>query len=233
MSTMLLYEKIAGVIEDGINNGKYQIGEKLPSERELSKYYNISRNVIRESVKLLKEKGLVEVVQGKGSYVAHHYSANLIGNVKRIMKYNNGKLQDIVEIREMLEQKIGELAVDRATNEQINHLETIVDRMKEEIDNSKQIAALDLEFHITLAKCTQNPLFLELMNTISVLLDETIYLLMTMFPQTKKDGISHHEQIVKAIKSRDKNLVKMLITEHLLLVRNEMEQVSDILRNEL
>ncbi|MFT8323468.1 MAG: FadR/GntR family transcriptional regulator [Bacillus sp. (in: firmicutes)] len=233
MSNMLLYEKIASILEDEINNGKYKIGEKLLSERELSKRFNVSRNIIRESVKLLKEKGLVNVVQGKGSYVTNRNSENLISSIKRIMKHNNGKLQDIVEIREVLEQKIVVLAVERATDEQILKLEQIVLQMEQEMDYSKQMTTLDLEFHSTLAKCTHNPLFLELMNSISVLLDESIHLLMMLFPQTKKNVIIQHAQIVEAIKKRDKEQAIKVFSQHLKLVRKEMEQASFLLKREL
>ncbi|MTT32808.1 FCD domain-containing protein [Terrilactibacillus sp. BCM23-1] len=233
MPTYLLYEKIAMYLEKGISSGKYGLGEKLPSERELSKQYDVSRNVIREAVKLLKEKGLIKVIQGKGSYVTQSQSMDLLSNIKKIMKHKNGKLRDIVEIRELLEQKIVELAVDRATEKQIIELESIVEQMSLAIENSRRLTELDLLFHITLAKCTHNPLFLELMNSISVLLNESIYLLMNMFPETNENVIEQHTQIVKAIKSGNKHLVIKLINNHLILVRKELEKVSFISNDDL
>lgn len=212
----ILYEQIAEVLEKGINDGKYKVGEKLPSERDLSTQFNVSRNIIREAVKLLKEKGLVKVLQGKGSYVTLQHSEGLIGNIRRIMKSNNGTLEDIMEIRGILEESIVSFAVDRATKEQIELLETIVEQMSNEIEYSNEFTKLDLEFHISLAKCTNNPLFLELMNSLYVILDESIKVLMVMYPQTKEIVIRQHTQIIAAIKNKDKTLAKQLMHKHLL-----------------
>lgn len=225
----LLYEKVAKDIEERITRGEYAIGEKLPSERTLAIQFHVSRNIIREAIKLLKEKGLVKVQQGKGSYVTLQHSQIMIDNIKRMMKHNNGKLQDIVEVREVLDMNIILLAVERASFHQIERLENIVERLEKEVYFSRQFSNLDLEYHIVLAECTQNPLFLALMNSIYALLEESIHLSMIMYPKSKQDVITQHTAIVQAIKSRNKNKAKQLMKQHLALIRKEMEQIPFLL----
>lgn len=74
-----LYTNIVDNIEEAIKNGELNEGTKLPSERAMAERYDVSRNVIREAYKILKEKGLVDIYSGKGAFVSKP-KANVINN---------------------------------------------------------------------------------------------------------------------------------------------------------
>ncbi|MEX2461547.1 MAG: GntR family transcriptional regulator [Paenibacillaceae bacterium] len=102
----LLYNEISDQIERKINEGIYSEGKKLPSERLLSDEYGVSRNVIREAVRLLSEKGLLEIKPGKGIYVISPNGEMITDAIKRVLQTKGATLHEMLEVREALETSV-------------------------------------------------------------------------------------------------------------------------------
>src|SRR5947209_1142112 len=106
-----LYEKIVEQIERRIWSGELKVGDQLPAERELGDQFHVSRTAVREAVKALREKGLVEVRPGRGTFVTNGTSQAVRDSLGLMMKFSLGNgSREIVEVREMIEPEIAALA---------------------------------------------------------------------------------------------------------------------------
>src|SRR5277367_6781479 len=118
-----LYEQIVEQIEQSVVRGELKPGDQLPAERELAQQFGVSRTAVREAVKALHEKGLVEAYPGKGTFVTNRSANPIRQSMDRMLKSGemNGAA-DIADVREILEPEIAGLAAVRADAETIEAL---------------------------------------------------------------------------------------------------------------
>jgi DNA-binding FadR family transcriptional regulator len=216
-----LYEGIADKLEYSILNENLKLGEKLPSEQALAEQFGVSRNILREALKTLKERGLVEVKNGDGAYITKPKSVMLKDMLNRILILTDATIQDIFEIRFALEIKACELVAEKATQDDIDNLERIIDNMQENIHNRDEFTKNELEFHLTIAKSTKNPLFYSYIKPLSKLMGEMFNDAYTV-PVSKNEGIEGHKLILEAIKERNSKLAVQAMTEHLENSKNNL-----------
>ena len=118
-----LYEQIVQQIEDSILKGELTEGSQLPAERELAEQFGVSRTAVREAIKALQEKGLVDAFPGRGTFVTNGSSNSMRRSLDRIIKTGD---QDgstyLVEVREILEPEIAALAASRADYEDLERM---------------------------------------------------------------------------------------------------------------
>lgn len=172
-----VYEQVIKQIQQNILDGDLKNGDKLPSERELSEVMNISRTSIREALRVLEAMGVVESIHGEGNFICTNPERSLLQPLSMIFKLNNGKSQDIFELRKVLEIEISRLAANRATNTDCRELLSIVDQMESETSNKNRnevLVKLDKEFHNKLAAMSKNYLIEYLFNTSSMLFEKFI-----------------------------------------------------------
>src|SRR5215467_10712201 len=127
-----LYEQIVQQVEESIQKGALKTGDKLPPERELAEQFGVSRTAVREAVKALREKGLVEAYPGRGTFITSETSNTIRRTLDRMVRA--GKLEgtlQVVEVREILEPEIAALAATRANEEVVNEMREAVRIMDE------------------------------------------------------------------------------------------------------
>src|SRR6266851_4660556 len=116
--TSRLYEQIVQQIEDSILKGDLKAGDQLPAERDLAQRFGVSRTAVREAVKALREKGLVEAYSGRGTFITDGTSQAIRQSLDRMMKFGQQYgSEHLVEVREILEPEIAALAASRATEQ--------------------------------------------------------------------------------------------------------------------
>jgi GntR family transcriptional repressor for pyruvate dehydrogenase complex len=198
-----LYEQIVQQIEERILKGDLKPGEKLPSEHELAEQFGVSRTAIREATKTLRTKGLVEVQLGRGTFVSDDTSQHLRTPLDQVFKTKQeGRIQNLVEIREIIETRIAALAAERADQNDINDMQSAIDAMEKALDQVEAFVEADLGFHHALAKSTKNPLVTQIFSAIVDMLSEQI----THTFQTCDDieqKLQLHKQILESIVNRD------------------------------
>lgn len=219
----LLYEEIAQKIEDQIQQGAFKDGEKLPSERELAAEYAVSRNVIREAIGTLREKGFIIVKPGRGAYVTEWNNGIVTETLKRMLRSDDSTGEDILEVREALEVAIIRKAVQKATRENINTLKAIYDNMEARKHHIKQFIEEDANFHLALAEATQNRVFRSLIQSFYELTEGSIFALTRFTPYSVVDAQKHHYDLIHAVKTRNENLAVATIHHHIDLLRSEVE----------
>jgi GntR family transcriptional regulator, transcriptional repressor for pyruvate dehydrogenase complex len=218
-----LYEQIVSQIEQRIVAGDLKTGDQLPSENELAKQFAVSRTAVREAIKALQEKRLVEVRPGRGTFITNGMPDAMRHSLGLLMKFGsvNG-FSHLVEVREILEPEIAALAATRITDEHIASMREAVEIMDTALDDVDTFVEADLDFHLALAEATQNPI-------IPILVDSIIDLLRK---QRKRIGLVsgglrrgqfHHKKILEAVIRRDSQAARQAMQDHLEQVRVDTE----------
>ena len=128
VQTSRLYEQIVQQIEESILKGEIVEGSQLPAERELAEQFGVSRTAVREAIKALQEKGLVDALPGRGTFVTNGSSNGMRRSLDRMVKGGESHgLAYLVEVREMLEPEIAALAATRADYEDLAAMRQALD----------------------------------------------------------------------------------------------------------
>jgi len=216
-----LYEQIVTQIEERILGGEIECGDKLPSELELAEQFGVSRTAVREAIKALRAKGLVEVQPGRGTFVTDGASTVLRTSLGQVLRISNkGRLDNLIEIREMLEPKIAALAAERADEADIDAMRAAIAAMDVSIEDAEAFIEADLAFHLALAHATKNAL-------VPLLIDPVVDMLQAqrirIFQEDKgsERGQYHHKRILECILNHDAKAAQDAMTAHLEQVRKD------------
>ena len=201
-------------IRELIRAGELKKGERLPSERELGERMGVSRTVVREAIKMLGASGYVKVRMGVGSFVAE----DPINILEDPLSYSNDpeskKIDDLHQVREVLEPAVAALAAQNATLEDIYKLEAAVLDMEQNLSNGYRYIEADKQFHVALAEATKNSIFTILLNSIVDLLQEARRLAIST-PGAGERSSRYHRQILEAVKNRDAEEAINAMSEHM------------------
>ncbi|OBW93299.1 GntR family transcriptional regulator [Gallibacterium genomosp. 3] len=152
------YSKVGELLKKEISQGLYKIGDKMPTEREISERLGLSRTIVREAIVMLEVEKLVEVKKGSGVYVI-----NTPGNIK---EDKNSILLDVgpfelLQARQIFESSIAEFAAQQATKRDIQNLREILNEEKEMLVKNIDDYTADRDFHLALAEITQNDVLIK------------------------------------------------------------------------
>jgi GntR family transcriptional repressor for pyruvate dehydrogenase complex len=212
-----LYETIAEEIEKAIFEGRYETGSRLPPEQSLADQFEVSRNVVREALKVLQERGLVKVLDGSGAYVSPPNSEQTslaLGRYIRLIGVGSS-IDALYETRIALEGFNVRLAAERATNEQIIEMEKFIEKMRNNMDSHEIWTEADLDFHVLVAKATNNPFQVLLLEPLVDQLREVISGGFVKQGATQT-GLTAHIALMASIKSHDPEGAYQTMVNHLL-----------------
>ena len=221
-----LYTSIVDKIEEDIKNGELKEGVKLPSERSMAEKYDVSRNVIREAYKILKEKGLVDIYSGKGAFVSKPKASVINDRLEDAISITESKLYDLLEVREILEKAVAKKSVIMATNQDIIRLENIYKEMQTYINNQVKFAELDCKFHVELANCTGNPTLALLIDTFNKITDKKLFMLNQIYPNRAIKAQKEHRIIIDSIKERDEKKLLLAVDAHINCIEYDISILS-------
>ena len=190
-------------------------GAKLPSERELGDQFGVSRTVIREAVRHLAAKGILEVRSGSGVTVAR-IDGSGVSDALSLFLARRGMPdpQKIHEVRETIELRTVRLAAQRATAEHLAEIRRTHERLGEVADDPESASQADVEFHRAIAKATENEFFVVLVDSIGdVMMDIRRA---TVWKEGRVQvGIEHHGRILAALERRDVEAATKAMEDHL------------------
>jgi GntR family transcriptional repressor for pyruvate dehydrogenase complex len=168
-----LSDKVANLLLESITNGDVRPGERLPSERVLGEQFGVSRTVIREAVRALVAKGVIEVRTGSGLRVAAVNASAVTESMTLFLRGQAGMdYGTIHEVRAMIEIQVAGLAAERRTDDDIAAMREICDRMATELDDVTAASSSDVAFHRKLAEATHNELYVIMLDSIGDILLE-------------------------------------------------------------
>lgn len=205
-------------LEDLIVAQHLQPGDRLPSERELAKQFGVSRTVIREAMRALAAKNLVEVQSGSGTVLRSMTTENVSKSFSLLLRQGRPHVNydKINEVRRLLEIEIAGLAAERRTQEDLGKLQEIVrdmDAMKRDRDS---FARIDVAFHTALAAATHNELFVIMLESLS---DVMLEVRLTGFetPWSSAHAIEYHYKIYEQVRDQNASAARQVMAEHLRL----------------
>ena len=219
-------EEIVNQIKRLIIDGKLRPGDRLPPERELIKQLGVSRPSLREALNSLVAMGFLEVKQAKRTYVKSVTSKMMEDPLSLLIKADAQKIFDLVEVRKAIESWGAFLAAQRASEEDIRRLESIVQDMKVAVEGGSPWEKQDTDFHLAMAQATHNTIQIHLMSTIYELLMEYMSAIFAgIFTDRGKAWklFQQHNQIVTAIKNRSPEKARERILKHLDYVESELK----------
>jgi GntR family transcriptional regulator, transcriptional repressor for pyruvate dehydrogenase complex len=223
-----LYERLVDKILDLISSGKWKPGYRLPPERELSEAFGVSRTVVREAIKALEARGVLESTTGSGVSVRLADYNMVSRSLQTYMQLSSRVDFEIRlnEVRRVLEVEMVALAASRITPEQRTQLRQICRQMREGKNTAQQMAELDFRLHVTLAESTQNDLFKVLLAPLISQLREQIILTWEDFPRPVEEVFDQHEAIVAAVENGNAEAARQAMTKHLIYSRKVLEDIS-------
>lgn len=214
VSKISLYERVADLLEERILSDGYEYEKKLPSEQALAEQYSVSRTVIREALKLLKERGLVDSRNGMGSYVRKPEVENLADVIYRMAVLDKISYAEIYGVRKILETAACRMAASSVKNEQLARMRGYLEELKDRTISVKERRELDYNFHAAIAEASGNRLLAILVRT-----TRNVFLAMIekgIFTEGGiEDAILRHERIMRALVDHDPAAAEKAMQEHL------------------
>ena len=197
-----LHREVAQILSERILSGEFPETALLPTERELCETMGVSRTVIREAVKVLESKGLVRIERGRGMTVQEPQTGPLSENLKLLLRRSEHVLEDLLEVRKILEIGMVALAAERRTDENLAAMKRSVDIMRQKPDKPAGYVDADVQFHTEIARATQNPVMLVLIQPVSELFRESRIKSFSGVRMVKM-RTRQHEEIFERIAERD------------------------------
>lgn len=216
-----IYEVVISQLKDKIISGELGPGDQLPPEKVLAEAMGVSRASVREALKVLEFMGLLESKPGGGTNISYLHSDLLVEKINAIPASPSATLLlDLLELREVLEPKIVELAVERSSDAELLEIEEVI--KNHYIEDEEISSRADAMFHIAIARASHNIFFIRLMETALAMLEETRC--RTISLQRDPNGIvQEHMEILTPLKQRDKQGAIKAVKAHLRRIRSVVE----------
>lgn len=207
-SSRRLSDNVYQYLTDGIREGRWKAGEKLPSEAELCSELETSRSTVRSALERLNGLGLVQSFQGKGTFVC----AEIPHEPPRFsVRFDTSNRLDVFEFRRILESESAALAAMRATAADVEEIERSITSMADG-QTMGEIAEQDLRFHHLIARCSGNAVIQGVFEVMRPIYAE---MFMTNVSHMHKAGVQFHRRILLAIQSRDMQGSRQAMEEHI------------------
>lgn len=215
------YEDIVKQIRHLVEKGRLKRGDQLPTERDLSETFKVSRATVREAIFSLETMKLVDRRQGDGTYVIASSEEALVQPLAATLFHEKDDLIDIFFLRKIIEPEVAQLAAENTTPEEINELEGVLREQEEEVVKGKDPIQADSEFHHQLARMARNRVLERLLLALLDLLSKTRekYL---QTEERKQKSIQGHREILMAVKNGNSKGAQQAMHRHL-------QNVEDIL----
>jgi GntR family transcriptional repressor for pyruvate dehydrogenase complex len=216
-----LVDHVVEEVVQAILRGDYPTGSELPPSEKLAEAFGVSLTVIREAMRALRSQGLVQVSQGKRPVVAAADSSATVSAI-RLSFARAGGLEDLMQVRWVLEVAIAPLAAEHATKDHVERLTAAVAEMRDGTTVERQVDA-DVLFHRVLAEATGNPLFPMLLDSMEGLLRE--FRKRSIEVRGVRSGVGEHAAVAKAVRDRDPEAARQAMFNHMQLAEKTLRKV--------
>lgn len=226
--TPRVYEHIVAQIERAIFDGGYRSGDRLPPERELVRQFHASRVAVREALRTLEHRGLIEVRHGaSGGHFVRQVDAQLLRrDLSTLLRLGRVELTQLTEARLLIEPEVARLAALRATDGDVGTLRTTLDERAALAAAGRPPRPLDMAFHRAVAAAARNPVHAMLTDA---LMDLEAEVMAPGTELTKEDnaGIADsHEEILGAVANKQAERAREAMARHIVDVQRRLRRVE-------
>jgi DNA-binding FadR family transcriptional regulator len=210
-------------ITDLIIEGYYRQGDKIPNETDLSKKFEVSRSTVREAIKTLVSRNILEIRRGSGTFVCEKPGIADDPLGFRFISDKIGLALDLLEIRLLLEPHIAEKAAERAGDEEIKDIVAQCDALEDIILKGTSYEEEDVLFHTKIAQAAKNAVI----PTLIPVINSAIFLLMRVTNTAlRKETILTHRAIADAIQVRNGTGARNAMMEHIMYNQRFVEKLK-------
>lgn len=211
---------------DYIEKNELKVGDKLPNEYDMSSLLDVSRSTLREAIRVLVSRNILEVRKGSGSYISAKKGVtddplgfSLINDTFKLT-------EDLFQVRYILEPHVAAEAALRATDKDLKELKKVKEAIEETVgEESTRHFELDIQFHSIIARASKNVA----MNHLVPVINKSIWLYNDFYTsqESKKDMVKLHNQIYRAIKEKDPIAADEAMTLHIAQVRQSLKEHNE------
>ena len=220
------YKGVIDYFKKKIMDGELRPGEKLPPERDIAERLNVSRNSVREAIRIMDMTGVISSQQGSGNYITCEFQKSLAETMTMMFAMDQIDYKQISQIRQALECLAFSLAIEHASDKQIKEMESLVKELDKSTDDVKN-AALDKKLHFMLAQSSGNILVLDFLEACSGVIDSFIHDMRAAILRTeerKKLLNECHKKLIEALKEKDETKGQEALKRHFILINEILEE---------
>ena len=224
-----IFQDVVEQIQETILSGKLKPGEMLPAERELKEVLQVSRGTLREALRVLEQKGLIEIKLGVGGgAVVQDMSYDQMNeSLALLIRYQKVSLQHLSEFRVGVEGRVTALAAARATPADVIRLKSMLEQAREFVEKGsafqKEFVEVDKQIHLALAEITGNPVYISLHHTVHDNIDQYYESFLSMKQRELEENFTDLGSIVDAVEKKDVEQARQLAEAHVLRFNHYME----------
>ncbi|RRD95483.1 FadR family transcriptional regulator [Clostridiales bacterium COT073_COT-073] len=223
IKSKLLAEQIEEQIYHFILDTPFKVGDKLPNEFILAEKFEVGRSTIREAVRLLAAKGVLEVRHGAGTYVISTTPFDLDPLGLQRIEDKIGLAMDLADVRMLLEPGIAEMAATKATDEDIATLKRLCDVVEQKIKKGEEYMKEDIAFHTAVAASAKNKVLEQLIPVI----DTAVMMFVNVtHKKLTNETILTHRAVVDAIADRDPIGARSAMMMHMTYNREMIKKIK-------
>lgn len=220
-----LSTSLARTLEEKILSGEIVENEKLASERNMSEQYGVSRNVVREALKILSEKGFVEIRSGRGAYACVPDGDDIAERLEETLENSNATLFEILDVRQLIETEIVRDAAKRVVRQDIADLRRCYDEMQMCMYNLEAFSELDEKFHARLSECCGNTILTVLAKTFYRVSSEKLFRIavddLKKIPKAQRE----HKAIIEGIAEGNCEKCIAAVEKHIQCIKTRIKKL--------
>lgn len=221
---------IVSQIRRQILSGNLKPGDRLPAERTLMEEFSVSKQTLREALRVLEFLGLVEIKKGAtgGACIAEIESQTALDILANFLYFKNLSIQNLADVRKIVEPHATAVAAECMTEEEMGELKRLIDLSKEQYASGKvqeERFNNELDFHCVIAKSTKNPLLILIVDFVESLMSDQKTTIKLDRPFLASI-ISAHEKIYDAILNRDAIRAKEEMVRHITEVEHALKKLE-------
>jgi len=217
VKSVRIYEDIVRQVRALIADGHLKSGDRLPPERDLAERFRVSRTSVREALRSLQTRGLIEIRAGEGAFVRDVSVEALVEPLALVILPYREAVGELFEARHLLEPAIAALAARRATRDEIAEMERILDEQARELARGRTGMTQDSALHSAIAQSAHNRAIVRIVSALVDLLaqsrEESLHT-----PGRPTRSHQDHRRILKAIRRRDEAGARRAMLDHLTAV---------------
>lgn len=216
LKSLTLVDQASNQLISYIEANDLRAGDSLPSIAQLAETFGASRAVIRESLKSLEAQGVIEICNGRRAKVRPISGEPLFNYFRRFLKVDDNAAWEFTEIRVALEHQCINLAIERGSDAELSSLNTLVNKMRENMNSAEDFAELDVQFHLMIAHATHNRTMVHLLESLRGAIRDAIRegLKKRLTPEQMEKVQLDHEKLVAAMLQRDQVAAQKALSNH-------------------
>ena len=218
-------ELVVQRVLDLIKDGQLIAGEKLPSERDLAGILDVSRPTVREALRALSILGVLEIRHGGGVFVTSLEAGELLNPLDFFVSLNPQNMFELFDARIEYEPMIAVIVATRISNEDLAHLQELLDAQLADPDDANTFHDTDVEFHKTLLDASGN-VFLSRVGKMLQFLGDQGRRVLQKENQVRRQSIADHQAIMAALHARDAQAAEKAMRQHMINVRNALKEAT-------